>query len=288
MTKISRNDPCWCGSGKKYKKCHMESDTQNLTRPPASMKPPKGIKIKTEEQIEGIRKSCRLTKETLDMVASRIREGITTEEINTWVHEYTIKHGAKPAPLHYNGYPKSVCTSINNVICHGIPDDTELKEGDIINVDVTCILAGYYGDASRMFLIGKPSDTAQKLVRVSLECMELGIAEVKPYADFGRIGHVIEKHALDNGFSVVRDYGGHGIGINFHEEPHVHHYDVGYRGIAMFPGMVFTIEPMINQGKYQTRLLADDWTAVTADGLLSSQWEHTLCVTETGVEILTA
>ncbi|HPS56606.1 MAG TPA: methionyl aminopeptidase [Spirochaetota bacterium] len=288
MTKISRNDLCWCGSGKKYKKCHMESDVQNITHPPASLKPPKGIKIKTKEQIEGIRKSCRLTKEILDMVASKIQGGITTDDINTWVHEYTIKHGAKPAPLHYNGYPKSVCTSINNVICHGIPDDTVLKDGDIINVDVTCVLDGYFGDASRMFLIGKPSVTAQRLVEVSMECMELGIAEVKPYADFGRIGHVIEKHAANNGFSVVRDYGGHGIGVTFHEEPHVHHYDVGYRGIAMFPGMIFTIEPMINEGKYQTRLLADDWTAVTADGLLSAQWEHTLCVTETGVEILTA
>lgn len=288
MTKILRNDPCWCGSGKKYKKCHMESDTQNLTQPPVSMKPPKGIKIKTPEQIEGIRKSCRLTKEILDMVESKIREGITTDEINTWVHEYTVKHGAKPAPLHYNGYPKSVCTSINSVICHGIPDDTVLKDGDIINVDVTCVLGGYFGDASRMFMIGRPAVTARRLVEVSLECMNLGIAEVKPYADFGRIGHVIEKHATDNGFSVVRDYGGHGIGINFHEEPHVHHYDVGFRGIAMFPGMIFTIEPMINEGKYHTRLLADDWTAVTTDGLLSAQWEHTLCVTETGVEILTA
>lgn len=288
MTKISRNDPCWCGSGKKYKKCHMESDIQNVTHPPASMKPPKGIKIKTEEQIEGIRKSCRLTKDILDMVAPRMREGITTDEINTWVHEYTIKHGAKPAPLHYNGYPKSVCTSINNVICHGIPDDTVLKNGDIINVDVTCVLGGYYGDASRMFMIGDPSPTARRLVEVARECMDLGIAEVKPYTDFGRIGHVIEKHANDNGFSVVRDYGGHGIGINFHEEPHVHHYDVGYRGIAMFPGMIFTIEPMINEGKYHTRLMADDWTAVTADGRLSAQWEHTLCVTENGVEILTA
>ena len=288
MKKLFRNDLCWCGSGKKYKKCHMDSDAQNLTHPPVSMKPPKGISIKTKEQIDGIRKSSRLTRDILDMVASKIRGGVTTNEINSWVHEYTVKHGARPAPLHYNGYPKSVCTSINNVICHGIPDETLLKDGDIINVDVTCVLNGYFGDASRMFMIGNPSDMARKLVEVSLECMDLGIAEVKPYADFGKIGHVIEKHASDNGFSVVRDYGGHGIGTSFHEEPHVHHYDTGYRGIAMFPGMVFTIEPMINEGKYQTRLLADDWTAVTADGLLSAQWEHTLCVTENGVEILTA
>lgn len=288
MTKFLRNDLCWCGSGKKYKKCHMDSDAQNTTHPPVSMKPPKGIKIKTNEQIEGIRKCCRLTRDVLDMVSPKMKSGITTNDINTWVHDYTLKHGAIPAPLHYNGYPKSVCTSINNVICHGIPDQTVLKEGDIINVDVTCVLNGYFGDASRMYMIGDVSDKARKLVEVSRECLELGIAEVKPYNDFGRIGQVIEKHAKASGFSVVRDYGGHGIGIKFHEEPHIHHYDVGFRGLAMFPGMVFTIEPMINEGKYQTRLLADDWTAVTADGLLSSQWEHTICVTENGAEILTA
>ncbi len=285
--KMLRNDLCWCGSGKKYKKCHMESDALSETTPVKDMKPPRGIKIKKPAEIAGITKSCRLTADVLDMVSERIKEGITTDEINTWVHDFTISRGGIPAPLGYNGFPKSVCTSLNNVICHGIPDDTVIKNGDIINVDVTCILNGYYGDASRMFMIGEVSPEAEKLVRVSKECLDLAIQQVKPYRDFGVIGEIIQKHAELNGFSVVRDYGGHGIGINFHEEPHVHHYNNGYRGIAMFPGMIFTIEPMINAGKYQTRLLRDGWTAVTTDGSLSSQWEHTVCVTETGVEILT-
>ena len=286
MRKLLRNDLCWCGSGKKYKKCHMETDVFDGI-PKASKKPPKGVIIKTEEHINGIRKSCKLTRDILDMVATRITAGITTNEINEWVHDYTVSHGAVPAPLGYNGFPKSVCTSINNVICHGIPDSTVLKNGDIINVDVTCKLDGYFGDASRMFIIGEGSELAKRLVRISKECMDLGIQEVKPYNDFGRIGQVIQKHANDNGFSVVKDYGGHGIGLKFHEEPHVHHYDNGLRGILMYPGMIFTIEPMINAGKYQTDLLSDMWTAVTVDRSLSAQWEHTVCVTETGVEILT-
>ncbi len=285
--KMLRNDLCWCGSGLKYKKCHMESDTLSGKAPVKNIKPPKGVKIKTSAEIAGITKCCRLTADVLDMVSAKIKEGITTDEINRWVHEYTISKGAVPAPLDYNGFPKSVCTSLNNVICHGIPDSTVIKNGDIINIDVTCILNGYYGDASRMFMIGEVSAEAKKLVRVSKECLDLAIDQVKPYNDFGKIGEVIEKHAKNNGFSVVRDYGGHGIGINFHEEPHVHHYDNGPRGMAMFPGMIFTIEPMINAGKYQSKLLKDGWTAITADGSLSSQWEHTVCVTETGVEILT-
>jgi len=285
--KMLRNDLCWCGSGKKYKKCHMESDSLSETTPAKNLKPPKGIRIKNPVEIAGITKCCRLTADVLDMVSLKIKEGITTDEINTWVHEYTVSKGATPAPLGYNGFPKSVCTSLNNVICHGIPDNTVIKNGDIINVDVTCILNGYYGDASRMFLIGEVSPEASKLVSVSKECLDLGIQQVKPYNDFGKIGEVIQKHAEKNGFSVVRDYGGHGIGISFHEEPHVHHYNIGSRGLLMFPGMIFTIEPMINAGKYQTKLLRDGWTAVTIDGSLSSQWEHTVCVTETGVEILT-
>lgn len=282
-----RNDLCWCGSGKKYKKCHMESDSVLETAPGKNIKPPRGIKIKTPVEIAGITECCRLTAEVLDMVSLKMKAGITTDEINTWVHEYTVSRGGIPAPLDYNGFPKSVCTSINNVICHGIPDSTVLKSGDIINVDVTCILKGYYGDASRMYMIGDVSPEAARLVRVSKECLDLAIDQVKPYNDFGMIGEVIQKHAESNGFSVVRDYGGHGIGIRFHEEPHVHHYNVGNRRLPMFPGMIFTIEPMINAGKYQTKLLSDNWTAVTIDGSLSSQWEHTVLVTESGVEILT-
>lgn len=282
-----RNDLCWCGSGKKYKKCHMESDALNETAPVKNLKPPRGIKIKNPLEIAGITKCCRLTADVLDMVSSKIKAGITTDDINTWVHDYTVSRGAVPAPLGYNGFPKSVCTSLNNVICHGIPDSTVIKNGDIINVDVTCILNGYYGDASRMFMIGDVSPEAAKLVAVSKECLDIAIQQVKPYNDFGKIGEVIQKHAESNGYSVVRDYGGHGIGIKFHEEPHVHHYNVGHRGLLMFPGMIFTIEPMINAGKYQTKLLKDEWTATTIDGSLSSQWEHTVLVTENGVEILT-
>jgi len=285
---ISRNDPCWCGSGKKYKKCHMESDREKGRDLTKSMKPPRGVLIKNEQQIEGIRKCCKLTSEILNLVVPMAVEGVTTDELNDFVHEYTVKHGAIPAPLNYHGYPKSTCTSINEVICHGIPENRKLRNGDIINIDVTCILEGFYGDASRMAVIGEASPVAKKLVNVAKECLDLAIDEVKPYRDMGIIGKVIEKHARDNGFSVVRDYGGHGTGVKFHEEPHVHHYDVGERGIPMFPGMVFTIEPMINEGKYDTVLLSDDWTAVTKDGSLSAQWEDTILVTEDGCEILTA
>lgn len=283
---LSRNDLCWCGSGKKYKKCHMDSDNEKNMKN-RHIKPADGVIIKTEEQIEGIRKSCKLTKKVLDMVGRKIKAGITTNEINEWVHEYTIKHGAIPAPLNYNGFPKSVCTSINNVICHGIPDETMLRDGDIINVDVTCILDGYYGDAGRMFFIGEVSPEAKKLVKVAEESLALGIEQVIPYQDISEIGKTIEEYANKNGFSVVRDYGGHGIGLMFHEEPHIHHYATKKRAIPMMPNMVFTIEPMINMGRCETRLLADRWTAVTADGSLSAQWEHTIRVTEKGAEILT-
>jgi len=213
---------------------------------------------------------------------------MTTNEINEIVHGYITEQGGIPAPLNYHGFPKSVCTSINNVICHGIPDETVIQDGDIINVDVTTIYKGYFGDASRMFMIGAVSDTAKKLVNVSKECLDIGISKIKPYNDIGEIGYAIEEHAKKNGFSVVRDYGGHGVGVKFHEEPHIHHFGRKNRGIKMIPGMIFTIEPMINSGKYKSRVLSDDWTAVTVDDSLSSQWEHTILVTENGYDILTA
>ncbi|HOO71032.1 MAG TPA: methionyl aminopeptidase [Spirochaetota bacterium] len=288
MRKLSRNDPCWCGSGKKYKKCHMQSDLERNKMGIKEISLPKGVILKTKQQIEGIRRSSQLTREILDYVEERIKDGITTNEIDRWVHEYTISHGAIPATLGYNGYPKSVCTSLNNVICHGIPDETVLKEGDIINVDVTSILDGYYGDASRMFMIGNVTDEAKKLVHVAHECLLIGIEQARPYEDIGEIGYAIEEHAAGQGFSVVRDYGGHGIGLKFHEEPHVHHFGSRKRGITLVPGMTFTIEPMINAGRHESRLLKDGWTAVTIDGSLSAQWEHTIVVTEEGVEILTA
>ena len=287
MSILSRNDICWCGSGKKYKRCHMEQDIfiSNIEEK-VGYKIPRDI-MKTEEQIEGIRKSCKLTHEILDMVGERIKVGVTTNEINTWVHEYTVQHNAYPAPLGYAGFPKSVCTSINDVICHGIPDDTVLKDGDIVNVDVTCILEGYYGDANRMYIMGQASKEAIDLVRVSKECLDLGIAQVKPYNTLGDIGNAIQQHAESLGYSVVYDYGGHGVGLEFHEEPFIPHIGKKGEGMILLPNMTFTIEPMINVGSPESDVLDDDWTAVTIDGSLSSQWEHTIRVTETGYEILT-
>lgn len=284
--KLSRNDACWCGSGRKYKKCHLEMDLRlEELEKKGYIIPPRSI-IKTEEQIAGIRRACQLSREILDGLEDVISPGITTETINTWVHEYTIAHGAYPAPLHYNGYPKSVCTSINEVICHGIPEERVLVDGDVLNVDVTCILNGYYGDASRMYLIGDPSSQARELVRVARECMYLGIEQVRPFNRVGDIGYTIEQHARKHGYSVVQDFGGHGVGVEFHEEPFVQHYGEKDSGMVLIPNMVFTIEPMINLGTYKCRVLEDNWTAITADGSLSAQWEHTVRVTENGVEIL--
>ena len=288
MTKLSRNYLCWCGSGKKYKNCHLEEDEMLRDfEDQGYFAPPKDV-FKTEEQIEGIRKSGKLTKRILDMVEERIKAGVSTNEINTWVHEYTIQNGGIPAPLNYEGFTKSVCTSINNVICHGIPNDHEiLKDGDIINIDVTTILDGYFSDASRMFIIGNASEKAVKLVNVAKECLYLGIREVKPYKDLNAIGDVIEDYANSMGFSVVRDLCGHGVGVEIHEEPQVDHYRKNEKGLIMIPGMVFTIEPMINEGSYECNFLDDGWTVLTKDGGLSAQWEHTMCVTKDGVEILT-
>lgn len=287
MKKLSRNDLCWCGSGKKYKNCHLKQDEKLIAMEDEGLIiPPREI-IKTAEQIEGIRKSGEVTKKVLDMVGERIGEGVTTDQINTWVHEYTLKLGAIPAPLNYMGYPKSVCVSINEVVCHGIPSDRVLKNGDIVNVDVTSILNGYYGDASRMFIIGEASEKAVRLVEMAKECLYIGIEQVKPFATIGDIGYAIQKHAESKGYSVVREYGGHGIGLQFHEDPFVDHCGQKHTGVVLVPGMTFTIEPMINEGTYRCKVLEDGWTAVTADGKLTAQWEHTVLVTEDGVEILT-
>ena len=294
---LSRNDPCWCGSGKKFKKCHLGKE--HILSPKNHEKPKfreKLIYIKTEEQIEGIRKSSQLTKKLLDMVEDRISEGVTTNEIDQWVHSETLANGAIPAPLNYGHgtgrrrmpFPKSICTSTNNVICHGIPNNQVLNNGDIINVDITSILDGYYGDASRMFIIGEVTEEIKKLVEVTRECLKLGIEQVFPSKRLGDIGHVIQNHAEKNGFSVVRDFAGHGVGIEFHEAPQVLHYGQPGKGEMLRENMVFTIEPMINMGSYECKILGDGWTAVTADGSLSAQWEHTLLVTNSGAEILTA
>ncbi|MGC9522002.1 MAG: type I methionyl aminopeptidase [Anaerolineae bacterium] len=249
---------------------------------------PRKVIIKTEAQIEGIRKASHLTRDILDVLTERIEPGVTTEQINTWVHEMTLEAGATPAPLNYRGYPKSVCTSINEVICHGIPSpDRVLKEGDILNVDVTSILDGYYGDSSRMFLIGKVSEEARRLVEDTRTAMYLGIEQVKPGNHVGDIGHAIQTYAEARGYSVVRAFVGHGTGLRFHEPPDIPHYGELGTGMELVPNLVFTIEPMINIGTYRATVLDDGWTAVTADGSLSAQWEHTVRVTEDGVDILT-
>ena len=286
MNKPNRNDLCWCGSGKKYKKCHLELDKviykyeeQGFEIPPLSL-------IKTPEQIQGIRESGKLTNEILDLVGSKIKVGITTQEIDDWVSEYTLKNGGIAAPLNYEGFPKSVCTSINNVICHGIPDGTVLKNGDIVNVDVSTILGGYFSDASRMYIIGEAKENAIKLVEAAKESLRIGIEAVKPYGGLNAVGVAIQEYCDRLGYSIVRDLGGHGVGIEFHEEPHVDHFARKGKGVLLIPGMVFTIEPMINEGEYHCEVLEDEWTVITRDGSLSAQWEHTLVVTETGVEII--
>ena len=246
--------------------------------------------IKTPEQIEGIRKSGVLNTLVLDEVQNNIRAGMSTEDINTIVYDITIAHGGVPAPLNYDGFPKSVCTSINEVVCHGIPNKYDILEnGDIINVDCTTILDGFYADASRMFVIGNTTPEKQKLVDVARECLEIGVNTVKPYCFVGDIGYEIAKHAHENGFSVVRDLCGHGVGNAFHEEPDIEHYGKRGQGMLLVPGMVFTIEPMINMGDWRVFVDEEDgWTVVSEDELPSAQWEHTILLTEDGVEILSS
>jgi len=286
INKLNRNDFCWCGSQKKYKKCHLELDERLAQMEQDGDEVPGRELIKTEQQIEGIRKACQLSRSILDSLEGRIIPGLRTDTIDEWVHDFTISHGAYPASLNYKGYPRSVCTSINEVVCHGIPDARELKDGDIVNIDVTSVLNGYYGDTSRMFLVGNPSPLARQLVEVTHECLAIGIEQVKPFNRIGDIAYAIEQHAKLYGFSVVRDFGGHGVGLEFHEEPFVQHYGDKEAGMVLMPNMVFTIEPMINAGSYKCLTLADGWTTVTADGLLSAQWEHTVRVTPSGVEVL--
>lgn len=283
---LGRNDVCWCGSGKKYKKCHMEFDKKLETFKKQGYEIPSRRLILNEKDIEGIRKSAVITKGILDGVGEMIKENVTTNQIDEFVYKYTLDHGGTPATLGYHGYPKSCCTSINEVICHGIPEDRPLRDGDIINVDVTTILDGYFADASRMYLVGNVSDKAKALVECAKECLQIGMDQVKPFASVSDIGLAIQAYANSKGYSVVKDFGGHGIGKNFHEDPHVSHFDTGQKGMILAPGMVFTIEPMINEGTFKLNILEDDWTAVTRDGKLSAQWEHTIVVTEDGYEVL--
>ncbi len=246
------------------------------------------ISIKTPEQIEKMRVAGRLAAEVLAMIRSHVKPGVTTDELNTLCHDYIVnEQQAIPAPLNYKGFPKSICTSVNDVICHGIPSDKVLKDGDIINIDITVIKDGFHGDTSKMFQVGKTSVLAQRLCRVAHECMLTGIEMVRPGVYLGDIGHSIQEHAESHRYSVVREYCGHGIGEMFHEDPQVLHWGTPGTREQIVPGMTFTIEPMINAGKYKTRLLADDWTVKTRDRSLSAQWEHTLLVTDDGFEVLT-
>lgn len=288
MKKLGRNDLCWCKSGKKYKHCHEAFDIRLISEREKGHMTPDHDMIKTPEQIEKIKESCKLNIAILDYVAEHIKAGVTTAEIDRWVADETARMGGIPAPLGYNGFPKSVCTSIDNQVCHGIPsEDVILKEGDIINIDVSTIYNGYYSDSSRMFCIGTVSAEKQRLVDVVKECVELGLEEVKPWGFLGDMAQAINDHAKANGYSVVREIGGHGVGLDFHEEPWVGY--VGTRGtdVMMAPGMIFTIEPMINMGSAEVYVDSEDnWTVYTADGKPSAQWEIMVLVTEDGHEVL--
>ena len=246
------------------------------------------VSIKTPDEIEKMRIAGKLASEVLDMIEEHVVTGVTTDQLNTICHDYIVnEQNAIPAPLNYRGFPKSICTSVNHVICHGIPGDKKLKKGDIINIDITVIKDEYHGDNSRMYYVGKPSVLAKRLSETAKQCMMVGIEMVKPGVRLGDIGHAIQQHAEKSNFSVVREYCGHGIGKVFHEEPQVLHYGKPNTGMTLQEGMTFTIEPMINAGKKETRLLADNWTVVTRDHSLSAQWEHTILVTNSGFEILT-
>ena len=283
-----RNDVCWCGSGKKYKKCHMDFDRRLHEYELAGAEVPSHSLLKTPEQLAGIRESAKINIAVLDYVAQHIRAGITTEEIDKWVYEQTVLRGGIPAPLNYEGYPKSVCTSINEVVCHGIPSpDRVLKEGDIVNVDCSTVLNGYFSDSSRMFCIGEVSPEKKRLVEVAKQSLEVGLSKVKPWNYLGDMGDAINQFIMQNGYSVVRDIGGHGIGLEFHEDPWVSYVSKPGTEMLMVPGLVFTIEPMINMGSCEVWQDEDEgWTVYTEDGLPSAQWEIQVAVTDDGYEIL--
>ncbi len=318
-----RNDPCWCNSGRKYKKCHLQSDELGETAPPGLQKkvdrqptvapgkisPPNSVpdhiglpeyavsgvpvadrsscRKESAEEIERMRKAGKIAREVLDTVLANVRAGITTDELDRIAHKRTIELGAYPSPLNYMGFPKSICTSINEVVVHGIPDSRELVEGDIINCDVTVYAGGMHGDCSETVFVGDVDEESQKLVRVTWECLLKGIEVVRPGRRLNAIGQVIETYAMQNGFSVVREFTGHGIGEAFHMAPYVAHFFEPRNMTILEEGMTFTIEPMINAGRAECVIWPDKWTAVTCDLARSAQFEHTLLVTHDGVEILT-
>lgn len=286
--KLGRNDLCWCNSGKKYKLCHEDIDNKILQYKRKGHIVPSRKLIKNEEQIKGIKESAKINIAVLDYVAANIREGMTTAEIDRLVYEKTTELGGIPAPLNYEGFPKSVCVSINDEVCHGIPsDEIVLMDGDIVNVDCSTIYNGYFSDSSRMFMIGNVPEDMKKLVEVAKECLEVGLKEVKPYAFLGDMGEAIHNHALKHGYSVVEDIGGHGVGLEFHEEPWVSYVTKKGTEMLMVPGMMFTIEPMVNMGEPDVFVDEDNnWTVCTEDGLPSAQWEIQVLVTNDGYEII--
>lgn len=288
MEKPGRNDPCWCGSGKKYKKCHIDFDEKIEEFEVAGHIVPSHAILKNAEQIEKIKESARINIAVLDYVAEHIKAGISTAEIDKWVYEITTKMGGVPAPLNFEGFPKSVCTSINNEVCHGIPsEDVIIKDGDIINVDVSTNLNGYFSDSSRMFCIGNVSEENRKLVEETKNAVYEGLKQVKPWGFLGDMGQAVNDYVKSKGYSVVREVGGHGIGLEFHEDPWVSYISKKGTEMLMVPGMIFTIEPMVNAGKPDIFVDEDNgWTIYTEDNSMSAQWEIQVLVTEDGYEII--
>ena len=288
MDKPGRNDECWCGSGKKYKKCHIDFDEKIEEFEVQGFEVPDHTIIKTKSQIEKIKESAVINIAVLDYVSEHIKAGISTEEINSWVNDITYKMGGVPAPLNYEGFPKSVCTSINNEVCHGIPSkDIILKDGDIVNVDVSTNLNGYYCDSSRMFCIGNVSEENKALVKAAKDCIYEGLKQVKPWGFLGDMGQAVNDFIKSKGYSVVREVGGHGIGLEFHEDPWVSYVSKKGTEMLMVPGMIFTIEPMINMGDADIYVDEENgWTIYTRDGKPSAQWEIQVLVTDDGYEII--
>ena len=288
MKKLMRNDPCWCGSGKKYKKCHIDFDEKIEEFEVAGHIVPSHEILKNAEQIEKIKESAKINIAVLDYVAEHIKAGISTAEIDKWVYDITTKMGGVPAPLNFEGFPKSVCTSINNEVCHGIPsEDVIIKDGDIINVDVSTNLNGYFSDSSRMFCIGNVSEENRKLVEETKNAVYEGLKQVKPWGFLGDMGQAVNDYVKSKGYSVVREVGGHGIGLEFHEDPWVSYISKKGTEMLMVPGMIFTIEPMVNAGKPDIFVDEDNgWTIYTEDNSMSAQWEIQVLVTEDGYEII--
>ncbi|HEX4978990.1 MAG TPA: type I methionyl aminopeptidase [Acidimicrobiales bacterium] len=302
---LKSNDPCWCGSGRKFKRCH-KADGARVR--PGNVSPMRAVPpdiprphyadtgevvrfaetgIQSPDVIERMRKAGRIAAEILEIVGSAVRPGVTTDELDALAHDEHVRRGVYPSPLNYHRYPKAICTSVNEVICHGIPDDRPLAEGDIVNIDVTCHAGGVHGDTNATFPVGRIDAESERLLRVTRECLDLAIAEVAPGRPFNAIGKAIQTHAEGHGFGVVRTFVGHGIGEQFHTDLHVPHYFDARLTRIMEPGMTFTIEPMITAGDWRHRMWDDGWTAVTADGRRTAQFEHTLLVTDDGVDVLT-